>query len=280
MSRPRIRTLKPEMWQSEQVGKLDHGARLLFIGLITMADDEGRLRAQPSMIAGHCFPYDRINAAGIDRALAQVESVGLIARYEAEDRPYVWIRGWAQHQKINRSNASKLPPPPGWEPPLPPVSITESSVNDPGEARAPITDCSRPRVGADRIGSDRKGELPSPDPSASGGEPVSIDLDWSEVMARLEQSVPTRTFALWLSELQPVGRDGAVVTVRAPDEKTRWIRDRMGELLTQTVRAVVGDPSLVVVVTETPAEERERAVVEEKNRRRDQRALRAAERAA
>lgn len=57
-TRPRIRTLKPELWQNEKVGDLSHGARLLFVGLITMADDEGRFRARPSVILGHVFPYD------------------------------------------------------------------------------------------------------------------------------------------------------------------------------------------------------------------------------
>lgn len=36
-SRPRIRTLKPECWQDEKIGQLSRDARLLFVGLITMA---------------------------------------------------------------------------------------------------------------------------------------------------------------------------------------------------------------------------------------------------
>jgi hypothetical protein len=58
VSRPRIRTLKPEMWADEKVGALTRDARLLFIGLITLADDAGRFRAMPSAILGHVFPYD------------------------------------------------------------------------------------------------------------------------------------------------------------------------------------------------------------------------------
>jgi hypothetical protein len=56
--RPRIRTIKPEMWADEKVGQLSRDARLLFVGLITMADDEGRLRGCPAAILGHVFPYD------------------------------------------------------------------------------------------------------------------------------------------------------------------------------------------------------------------------------
>jgi hypothetical protein len=50
----RIRTLKPTVWLSPQIMNLSHGARLLFIGLITQADDEGRgiadiRRSRPSI---------------------------------------------------------------------------------------------------------------------------------------------------------------------------------------------------------------------------------------
>lgn len=44
MSRPRIRSIKPEMWQDEDFGLLDPEAQLLFIGLISHADDHGRFK--------------------------------------------------------------------------------------------------------------------------------------------------------------------------------------------------------------------------------------------
>jgi hypothetical protein len=109
--RPRIRTLKPEVWEDEAVGKLGAWERLLFIGLITMADDEGRLRALPSAIGGHVFPYDEHPPAKILRWLEAVRGVGLIDRYEHDGTPYVQIIGWAKHQKINRPQESILPAP-------------------------------------------------------------------------------------------------------------------------------------------------------------------------
>lgn len=112
MSRPRIRTLKPEIWQDEEVGRLDHSERLLFIGLITMADDEGRLRALVPAIAGHVFPYDDSAAAKVKRWLKAIANTGLIVCYEHAGTPYVQIVGWAKHQKINRAQESKIPAPP------------------------------------------------------------------------------------------------------------------------------------------------------------------------
>ena len=36
----RIRTIKPSLWDSEKIGRLQDFARLTFIGLISIADDE------------------------------------------------------------------------------------------------------------------------------------------------------------------------------------------------------------------------------------------------
>jgi hypothetical protein len=78
MSRPRIRTIKPELWQDEKVGGLSRDARLLFIGLVTMADDEGRLRALPAVILGHCLPYDADALRKVEAWLAEVAASGLV----------------------------------------------------------------------------------------------------------------------------------------------------------------------------------------------------------
>jgi 5-methylcytosine-specific restriction endonuclease McrA len=113
MSRPRIRTIKPELWQDEKVGGLSRDARLLFIGLVTMADDEGRLRALPAVILGHCLPYDADALRKVETWLAEVAASGLVTRYVVDGTPYVQINGWTRHQVINRPTNSELPPAPG-----------------------------------------------------------------------------------------------------------------------------------------------------------------------
>ena len=55
---PRIRTIKPNFFSNEEVGKLKCEARLLFIGLWTLADCEGRLEDRPVRIRAQLFPYD------------------------------------------------------------------------------------------------------------------------------------------------------------------------------------------------------------------------------
>lgn len=111
MTRPRIRTLKPELWQDEAVGQLGPWPRLLFIGLITMADDEGRLRAMPTAIAGHVFPYDEVAPRRLRGWLEEVAGMGLIELYAYGTTPYIQITGWAKHQKVYKATPSTLPPP-------------------------------------------------------------------------------------------------------------------------------------------------------------------------
>lgn len=112
VSRARIRTIKPELWQDERIGDLSRDARLLFVGLVTMADDEGRLRALPAGILGHVFPYDQDAPKKLDGWLSEVEATGMIVGYQNGGRPYMAFRNWARHQKINRASDSVLPPPP------------------------------------------------------------------------------------------------------------------------------------------------------------------------
>lgn len=104
----RIRTLKPYMWEDEKIGQVTRDARLLFIGLITMADDAGRFRAVPTVIVGHVFPYDRDALRKVDKWLDELDAVGLIQLY---GDVYGCILGWEKHQRISHRTPSLLPNP-------------------------------------------------------------------------------------------------------------------------------------------------------------------------
>lgn len=110
--RARIRTLKPEVWADEKIGALSRDARLLFVGLVTMADDEGRIRALPAAILGHVYPYDRIPARKLRTWIDELVSVGIVIEYAHESTPYLAFPHWTRHQRITRPSASRLPKPP------------------------------------------------------------------------------------------------------------------------------------------------------------------------
>lgn len=125
MARPRIRTLKPEMWEDEKVGRLSRDARLLFVTLITLADDDGRFRALPAAILGHGFPYDYDAPVELEGWMRELIGAGLVVLWWADGVLYGAIPGWSKHQKINRATSSSLPKPPR-------DTITEASLNGHG----------------------------------------------------------------------------------------------------------------------------------------------------
>lgn len=107
----RIRTIKPEFPQSESMGRVSRDARLLFIQLWTLCDDEGRSRGDARLLKGLLYPYDEVRFSEIDGWLDELEREGCLTRYEAEGSRYLAIRNWLNHQKIDRPTPSKLPPP-------------------------------------------------------------------------------------------------------------------------------------------------------------------------
>ena len=99
----RIRTIKPEIWSDEKFGPLDPLAKLVYIGLISQADDAGRVLDSVRLIDGTLFPYS--DSATCRRSLDDLSSARLIARGTTRGgQPVIQILGWASHQKIDKPN--------------------------------------------------------------------------------------------------------------------------------------------------------------------------------
>jgi len=108
---PRIRTIKPEFFESTTVAKLDRPARLMFIACINWCDDEGRLRWNPSHLKSVAFPYDDdITANHVAEWMDQIAKCRLVIPYSVSGTSYGEIRGFAEHQVINRKSKPKYPP--------------------------------------------------------------------------------------------------------------------------------------------------------------------------
>lgn len=107
----RIRTIKPEFPQSESMGRVSREARLCFVLLWTLADDEGRLRGNSRMLASLLFPYDDDAAGLIDGWLAELEREECVERYLVDGTAYLAVSKWLSHQKIDKPSRSKIPAP-------------------------------------------------------------------------------------------------------------------------------------------------------------------------
>lgn len=111
MSRLRIRTIKPDCWADEAISPCSRDARLLFAVLITLADDDGRLRDLPAQIIGHGYPEDNdATARKVTAWMDELVATGIVVRYTAGGKGYATFPKWHKHQRINRYTRSHLPP--------------------------------------------------------------------------------------------------------------------------------------------------------------------------
>lgn len=143
----RIRTIKPDMWLSPQVMNLELGARLLFIGLITQADDQGRGVADPRRLKAAVLPADDVTAVQVDGWVSAIEAEGLAILYTADGHGRLYqLVSWHIHQSINKPKPSNYPPPPGY--------VMDKDGSDTGTVR----DDSR-GIGGEGNGKEGKGTL-------------------------------------------------------------------------------------------------------------------------
>lgn len=135
----RIRTIKPEFPKDEIVGAMTRDVRLLFLLLLTLADDEGRFRASAALIRAELFPYDEdLSQATVSDWLGVLERLGRIRFYVVDEQQYAEIVNFKKHQRVERPSPSKLPArtaentvSPNRSPNVP-RSFTESSVRPHG----------------------------------------------------------------------------------------------------------------------------------------------------
>lgn len=107
----RIRTVKPDFWEDEKLGRLSDLDRLNFLGLISLADDEGRGRGSAEWLCHRLHPYS-VNGH-IDLMEASLKTLGainVVRFYEIDGQHFYQLRNFNRHQKINRPSPSKLPP--------------------------------------------------------------------------------------------------------------------------------------------------------------------------
>lgn len=112
----RIRTIKPSFWES--VAPLSHEARLLAVGLVSLADDEGRFVATHTAIAGYIYPHEDISPARLKKWLDEIvnhrgrDGRAMVDLYQVGPARYGWFPKFRTHQVVNRPQQSNLPPPP------------------------------------------------------------------------------------------------------------------------------------------------------------------------
>ncbi|HHH4581502.1 TPA: hypothetical protein ACPZ0I_005535 [Klebsiella michiganensis] len=105
----RSRNIKPGFFTNDELAECHPLGRLLFAGLWTIADKEGRLDDRPKKIKAMLLPFDE---ADCDALLQQLNDHKFIIRYRVNGECYIQISNWKKHQNPHcKEAASEIPEP-------------------------------------------------------------------------------------------------------------------------------------------------------------------------
>lgn len=112
--RPRIRSMKPEIHQDEELWDLEQDTGLAvfraYTGLWGCSDREGRFEWRPRMLKSNILPYWD---GDFEEVLSALVSIGKVIKYEVNGRYYGWCPNMKKHNSFNaREPESVLPGPP------------------------------------------------------------------------------------------------------------------------------------------------------------------------
>lgn len=105
----RSRNIKPGFFTNDELAECSPFARLLFAGLWTIADKEGRLDDRPKKVKAMVLPFDDVDCNDL---LQQLHNHKFINRYQVNNEPYIQINNWKKHQNPHcKEAASEIPEP-------------------------------------------------------------------------------------------------------------------------------------------------------------------------
>lgn len=170
---PRARNIKHEFFMNDILGELSSDVQLLYIGLWTLADREGKLFDRPKKIKALLFPYKNFD---VEENLQALHDAQFIVRYEVKSMKYIWIPTFLMHQNPHhREKSLHIPSPNIIQPqPSPNLALTlpQPSPNLAGrnvecgmlnvECGILAVECGKKKVGSGLVG--KLPKLPTPRP--------------------------------------------------------------------------------------------------------------------
>lgn len=132
----RARTIKPAFFRNEEMSECTPFARLLFIGLWTLADRNGTLEYKPKRIRAELFPYDAVNVHDL---AVELHGKKFLVMYESGEQWFIHIPAFTKHQRPHpKEPAGDFPQPPCWEP------LCVKAVKKHGEPEKNTASCAIP----------------------------------------------------------------------------------------------------------------------------------------
>lgn len=191
----RSRNIKPGFFTNDVLGELPALTRLLFAGIWTLCDREGRLEDRPKKIKAEVLPYDNCDPEAM---LQDLEQHGFIRRYAAGGFKAIQVVAWKKHQNPHVKEAASTIPAPCMH--------GASTVHAPDE---PLPEPEQAGLIPSPLIPDSSPLIPTSEAKASGAEaptksPDELTKDelWSAGKSLLEQSgMPAKQCGTFVGKL-------------------------------------------------------------------------------
>ena len=185
---------------SRKINKLSDRASLIYTWMIPHTDDFGHLEGDPLSIRAKVVPMREISLDEIEGELKEMETVGVITRYEVEGEKYIEINGFEDFQtfKTDRPRRQEYPQ----------RIQTESSRKPVVSKRKPSGNIVRRKLSEVKLSEDKKilvpegTSLPETPKKPRGGKGPKPDDDdpytREEFVAKMRES--KQPHVLWLAD--------------------------------------------------------------------------------
>ena len=102
---PRIRSIKPDFFTSEQVVSVSIPARYLFEGIWVFGDDDGYIAYSPVQMKMRIFPGDSVDVPAL---VEELLNVGLVQKVDTDQGPALWVPSFRNHQSPKYPTPTKF----------------------------------------------------------------------------------------------------------------------------------------------------------------------------
>lgn len=109
------RMIDSGMWANEHFGELPMMVRLLLIGIINHADDQGRIKGHVAFLRSRIFPYDDVSTEEIENGLVLIQENNTVQLYEIDGKRYIQLVNWWEYQSLQFAMPSNYPAPAEWQ---------------------------------------------------------------------------------------------------------------------------------------------------------------------
>lgn len=114
----RIRSTKPEFWNSKRIAAVSWDARLVLKALESYVDDNGVGKDDIELIVPDLFPRDHFRepsrtVARVSESISELHQGGLVWRYDHDGTELLYLSFWETSQRIDKPQAGRFPRPDG-----------------------------------------------------------------------------------------------------------------------------------------------------------------------